>query len=201
MTRRSTVFAAGAVIFDLDGTLTRPILDFDRIREEIGLPHGPILELVMQLPPEEQARAEAILLRHEAAAAADSELQPGAGEVVAAIRGAGIPIALMTRNSRKSTRAFQRRHGLAFDLVRTREDGPIKPSPEPVVSICSALGAEPSLTWVVGDFHFDLKCANAAGAISVLLIDPRQDRPAWAREARHVIGELRELLDLMRVRG
>ena len=34
-----------AVIFDLDGTITRPFLDFDAIRREMGLPHGlPILE-------------------------------------------------------------------------------------------------------------------------------------------------------------
>ena len=34
-----------AVIFDLDGTLTEPVLDFDAMRAEIGLPEGvPILE-------------------------------------------------------------------------------------------------------------------------------------------------------------
>ena len=36
---------AGAVIFDLDGTLTIPLLDFNRIRQEIGISDGfPILE-------------------------------------------------------------------------------------------------------------------------------------------------------------
>ena len=36
-----------AVIFDLDGTITQPYLDFDGIREEMGLEKngGPILEL------------------------------------------------------------------------------------------------------------------------------------------------------------
>lgn len=197
MAHRLPISLASAVIFDMDGTLTRPILDFDLIREEIGLPKEPILEAVMQLPPEDRARAEAILLRHEAVAAAESELQPGAAEVVTAIRDAGIPVALMTRNSRESTRAFQDRHGLAFDLVRTREDGPMKPSPEPVLTICRGLGVEPAATWVVGDFRFDLICANAAGAISVLLVDAEQDRPTWAKEARHVIIDLRELLALM----
>lgn len=183
----------------MDGTLTRPYLDFDGIRQEIGLPLAPLLEAVAQLPPEDRARAEAILLRHEAAAAAESELQPGAAEVVSALRAAKIPIALMTRNSRESTRAFDERHGLKFDFVRTREDGPIKPSPEPVQRICRAFGVEPAATWVIGDFHFDLICANAAGAISVLLWDSGQPTPAWAAEARHVITDLRELFGLMRL--
>jgi HAD superfamily hydrolase (TIGR01509 family) len=146
MTQRLSIPLARAVIFDMDGTLTRPILDFDRIREEIGLPNEPILEAVRQLPPEDRARAEAILLRHEAVAAAESELQAGAAEVVAVIRAAGISVALMTRNSRESTRAFQDRHGFSFDMVRTREDGPMKPSPEPVLTICRALGVEPAAT-------------------------------------------------------
>src|SRR5258708_38007082 len=107
------------VIFDMDGTLTRPMLDFDGIRAEIGLPKEPLLEAVRALPPEDRARAEAILLKHEAVAAAESELQPGAKATVDSIRRAGIPVALMTRNSRKSTKAFDDRHGLVFDHVRT----------------------------------------------------------------------------------
>jgi len=38
-----------AIIFDMDGTLTVPVLDFDRIRSEIGLPAGPILESLLAL--------------------------------------------------------------------------------------------------------------------------------------------------------
>lgn len=88
------------VIFDMDGTLTRPVLDFDRIREEIGLARGPILEAVLSMPPTDRARAESILSHHESAAAASSELQPYAEEVVERIRAAGHPTVLMTRNSR-----------------------------------------------------------------------------------------------------
>lgn len=193
----STHSPARLVIFDMDGTLTKPVLDFDRIREEIGLPKEPILEAVMQLPPEDRARAEAILLRHEASAAAESELQPGAERTISAIRGARIPIALMTRNTRASTRAFQDRHGLTFDLIRTREDGPMKPSPEPVLTICRAFDAQPTATWVIGDFHYDLLCANAAGATSVLLWDDGQTRPPWSVEARYVITALPQLLALL----
>ena len=80
----------GVAIFDMDGTLTKPQLDFDRIRQEIGLDGVPILEAMEAMSPEERARTEAILHRHEAEAAATSELQLGAARVVSAIRDAGI---------------------------------------------------------------------------------------------------------------
>jgi HAD superfamily hydrolase (TIGR01549 family) len=184
----------GAVIFDMDGTLTRPNLDFDLIRAEIGIVASPILEAVGKMSSEERERAEAILRRHESEAASSSELQPGAVEVVASLREAGWQVALMTRNSRASTRVLQERHGLAFDFVRTREDGAFKPSPEPIFDICKALGCDPAASFSVGDYHYDILCGKAAGATTVLLLDPGESRPAWAEEADFVISELTELL-------
>ncbi len=181
-----------AIIFDLDGTLTRPVLDFDAIAAEIGEVERPLLEGVSRLSGEARRRAEAILRRHEAAAAANSELQPGAAAVVRGFRQSGVLVALMTRNSRASAVTFVERHGLEFDFVRTREDGPIKPDPEPVRAICAALGAPPRRTWVVGDYLFDIRSGRAAGATTVLLLnDP--EPPDWAGEADHVIRGLAEL--------
>ena len=184
----------GAVIFDMDGTLTRPNLDFDLIRAEIGIVASPILEAVGRMTAEQRARAEAILCRHESEAAATSELQSGAAEVIAALRRAGWRVALMTRNSRASTRALQDRHGLTFDFVRTREDGVFKPSPEPIFDICRALERDPVASFAVGDYHYDILCGKAAGATTVLLLDDRETRPTWAGEADIVIRELTELL-------
>ena len=66
-------------VFDLDGTLLVPALDFEAIRTEIGLPPVvPILETMEALRGPERERAFAILDRHEAEAAARSALMPGA---------------------------------------------------------------------------------------------------------------------------
>lgn len=177
----------------MDGTLTRQNLDFDLIRKEIGLGQVPILEAMTEMTPAERERAQRILERHEAAAAAECELQDAAAETVAAIRAEGIPVALMTRNSRRSVEVFQARHGLSFDLVWTREDGPMKPSPEPIFRICSRLGVAPADAWVVGDFRFDILCGARAGAVTVLFLEAGRERPAWADEADYVIRDLREL--------
>ena len=183
----------------MDGTLTCQNLDFDLIRSEIGLDKVPILEAMREMTPGDRARTEAILRRHEAVAADTSELQPFAFEVVSAVQAAGLRVALMTRNSRHSVEVFQSRHGLVFDLVWTREDGPTKPSPEPILAICRKLSVEPADMWSVGDYHYDIICGARAGTKTVLLVAEGRDRPPWAGEADYVIADLRELLGLLGV--
>ncbi len=185
------------VIFDMDGTLTRPVLRFDAIREEIGLSAEPVLEAIVAMPPDERNRAEAILHRHEEEAAINSELQPRAAEVVRGVRAAGAAAVLMTRNSRRSTATVLRKHDLEFDMTWTRDDGPMKPSPEPVLRICESLGTRPDRAWVIGDFAYDILCGNAAGATTVLFLEPGRPRAAWADEADHVVAALDELPALM----
>lgn len=188
-----------AVIFDLDGTLTRPYLDFDVIRREIGLPtkpRTPVLEALEKMTPEQRERAERIVHTHEEQAAEVSELQDGAAEVLDALRERGLRLGLLTRNSRRSAERVMTRHQLRFDCVFTREDGPVKPSPQPVLAICNTLNVKPEETLVVGDYLFDIQAGNAAGSTTVLMIGDKP-RPDFADLADHVIHELRRLLELI----
>jgi hypothetical protein len=78
------------VIFDLDGTLTEPVLDFDAIRAEIGLLPGlPILEQLEALQPATRARAEEIMVRHERDAIARATLSDGCADSARASRDDG----------------------------------------------------------------------------------------------------------------
>lgn len=185
-----------AVLFDMDGTLTRPCFDFEAIRREIGLPDEPwlpILESLELMTPAERQRAEEILLRHEEAVAETCDLWDDAVEVVSRLRGAGVLTALLTRNSRQSAERVLARHGLTFPIVHTREDGPIKPAPDPVLTVCRQLGVPPAQAWVVGDYLFDVQSGNAAGATTVLMIGDAP-RPDYADQADFVIRRLSELL-------
>ena len=191
----------GAVIFDLDGTLTKPYFDFDAIRREIGLPTEPkttILEALEQMTAQQRARAKEILHRHEENGAQASELREGAREVVAAIRKRSIPVGILTRNSRRSVQTVITRHGLEFDWLHAREDGPIKPSPESVLDICGRFGVAPESAWVIGDHQFDLQAGNQAGATTVLMIGDGP-QPDFAQQADHVIRCLHDLLDLLSI--
>ena len=87
-----------AVIFDLDGTITKPYFDFDKIREEIGLERnsGPVLESMEKMTPQERKRADEILNYHERKAVLESELNAGAKETLSALRSAGMISNAMT---------------------------------------------------------------------------------------------------------
>lgn len=189
-----------AVIFDLDGTLTRPYLDFDAIRAEIGIAAGPILEALAEMAPGERRRAEQIVQRHEADAATNSQLYDGARETLIMLRERGFPIAILTRNARANVDLLLRKHALVVDTVRTREDGAIKPSPEPVLSICKELGADPRRSWMVGDFLFDILSGKSAGARTVLMIGD-DEPPDYSVQADFVIRQLSELIPRILAEG
>ncbi len=181
------------VIFDMDGTLTRSGLDFDMMRREIGIADGhSVWEAVQAMPPTERERAEAVVCQHEAHDAAICELQPFAIEVVRQLRAAGKKVSLMTRNSRVSVDVFLGRHQFEFHQIRARCDGPFKPAPDPIFDLCAAVDVPPAATIAIGDYRYDLLCANAAGAVSVLYYEFEDALPDWANEAAHVVRDLRD---------
>src|SRR5277367_6240230 len=79
-----------AILFDMDGTLTQPLLDFDQIRRDMGIGNGPILESIKKMNPAERTVAEQILFRHEDRAAEESELNPGCRELLQWVDQAGL---------------------------------------------------------------------------------------------------------------
>ncbi|MHC4331092.1 MAG: HAD family hydrolase [Planctomycetota bacterium] len=165
--------SAKAVIFDLDGTITRPFFDFDAIRVEMGLEPdaGPVWEVMAKMGPDERRRAEQILDFHEERAVTESQLNPGARETLQELRRAGIPVGILTRNRRSNALAVAEKHGLEFDAVVDREDGPVKPDAFGVLRLCEHFGVAPQDAIVVGDYLFDVLCAKAAGAVAVLLVN------------------------------
>ena len=160
-----------AVIFDLDGTITQPYFDFDAIREQIGVDReaGPLLELMEKMDPQQYQAAERILNYHEQKAVTESRLNPGARRTLHTLRQAGIHIGILTRNRRTNAVAIENKHGLKFDAIVGREDGPVKPDAFGVLHLCRLFAVEPHESMVVGDYLFDLQCAKAGGALAVLL--------------------------------
>ena len=182
-----------AVIFDMDGTLIASPLDFAAIRAEFGVAPGDgIIEQLDARPPAERDRCRQRLAEIEMTAAAEATLIPGAVETVEAVRAAGLKTALLTRNARPVMETLLGRFGaLRFDLCWSREDGPIKPEPDGVLRACRQLNVAPERTACVGDYHYDITAANAAGTTSILLA--QGPRPEFADQADRVITALAEL--------
>lgn len=186
-----------AVIFDLDNTLVESDLDFGRIRQDIGFPTGPILEFRdNHATPEQREHINAVLERHEGAAAENCRLNEGAREALDAIRELGLKSALLTRNSAKTVETVLRRHGLRFDAVLSRDCAPPKPSPEPIFVICRRLAIQPENALMVGDYKYDVECGKNAGSPTVLLRTPLRDR--FEAEPDWEIDSLAELADILR---
>jgi HAD superfamily hydrolase (TIGR01509 family) len=156
-----------ALLFDMDGTLTRPMLDFPRIKAEMGIGVRPILEALAEMAPEARRVAEAVLLRHEEEAARESTLNEGCDAVLGWARSRGIGTALITRNSRTSVETVLGRHGLVVDFVVSRDDAAPKPDPHPLRLACERLGVSADEAWMVGDGQYDVEAGLAAGVATV----------------------------------
>ena len=170
--------AVRAVIFDLDGTLTEPLLDFDAMRAEIGLPPGPILEQLAHVDAATHARADEILRRHEREAIARATLADGCADLLGRLAARVIPTAILTRNVREVVEAFTRAFGFSFAAVYTREDGPPKPSPVGVLALCEKMRVAPAETLVVGDYKFDILAGRDAGCATALVTTTHTPTPA-----------------------
>ena len=187
-----------AIIFDLDGTITQPFFDFDAIRLEMGYPQdaGPILELMEKMTQQQRDDAERILHAYEEKAVAESTLNPGAKETLEELRRRKIPIGILTRNKKDNAFAVAKKHGLKFDAVVGREDGPVKPDAFGVLHLCERFGIKPQESLVVGDYLFDLLCARSAGAIPVLLKNHHK-ADEFAQYADFVIENIADILKIV----
>jgi HAD superfamily hydrolase (TIGR01509 family) len=183
-----------AVLFDMDGTLTEPMLDFAKIKAEMGIGDRPILETLAELTGPQRAHAEAVLLRHEEHAAEHSTLNPGCRELLRWLHERGIRTALITRNSRLSMETVLRRHGLEPEVMVTREEPPFKPHPQPLWLACEKLGVAAGDAWMVGDGWYDVQAGVAAG-IRTVWLSHGKPRPFEHRPWR----EVRDLPELHRM--
>lgn len=184
------------IIFDMDGTLTVPLLDFRKIRKEIGAPDtGDLAKLIDSWPEPRRQNAWQVIEKHEAYAIDNNQLQPGVEEALKSFAAAGIKMAIITRNTEKSTSEMVKRFPVDFDPVLTREFPHIKPAPEPVLHILDAWGIQPQECIMIGDYIHDIESANAAGAYSCYFKNP--DVKHWDDEADYTVSTYQEFKDLI----
>ena len=127
-------------VFDMDGTLTVAVHDFDAIRAELGLPAGRLILEALAERPEEERRA--LLTRLDAIEldlARTAQAQPGASRLLAALRERGARLGILTRNSRENALLTLEASGLgaffAPDHVLGRAEAEPRPSPAGVLRL------------------------------------------------------------------
>jgi hydrogenase expression/formation protein HypE len=199
-------FYIKAVLFDFDGTLTKPgALNFPRLKEAIGCPaDAPVLEFIENLPTLSQ-RNEALmqLERFEKKAAINSEPNIGAQKLIHFLRSKGVGIGIITRNTLSSLeRAFQNFKHIdmsCFDVIVTRETPVrLKPSGDGIVLAAKTLNVDVTQILMVGDFVFDIQAGQKAGCMTAFL-DYGTVFGTTKVESDFIVSSLEEIKHLVRL--
>ena len=185
-------------IFDLDGTLTLPVHDFDAIRKTLGLPEGrPILEALAELPPSEAADLHRQLEEIEQGLAERGRPWPEVGEVLGNLASRGARLGILTRNTHSLARVTLAAAGLDLFFETTailgRTDADPKPSPAGVERLLEHWDCRAEDTVVVGDYLFDLQAGRAAGCRTVLV--DREGHGRWRDWADRVVPSFHPFLE------
>lgn len=161
------------VVFDMDGTLTVPNLDFQELYRRAGVPKG---EDILSAKWRADANASTIVEEFEEEGRRTLRLMPGAAELLSWLSAHGIPAALVTRNSSRTLEHFHAHiwpaSVQAFDPAISRDDPwPSKPDPASLEHIAEKWGVPPGTSLLmVGDSPSnDVAYGKAAGVRTALL--------------------------------
>ncbi|WP_315980139.1 hypothetical protein [Aliamphritea spongicola] len=90
-------------VFDLDGTLTRPVHDFAHMRRELGIPEGEmILETIEQAPEPRKQQLLQRLDELEGHYARQAQPAEGVQDLIIRLHRAGCKLGILTRNKKIS---------------------------------------------------------------------------------------------------
>lgn len=169
-------------VFDMDGTLTVAVHDFPAIKRALGIPQDEdILHHLAALPEAEAQAKHAWLLEHERELAIGSVAAVGAVELVRALHQRGCRLGILTRNAHELALLTLAAIGLgdcfaSTDVIGRGEAIP-KPDPDGLLQLAARWGVPADALVMVGDYRFDLECAQAAGARGVLVNLPDNPWP------------------------
>ncbi|ORZ31028.1 HAD-like domain-containing protein, partial [Catenaria anguillulae PL171] len=160
-----------AVVFDMDGTLTEPLLDFALMKRRLNLsPADDIVHHLHSLPLGSPARtlADQIVRDMEHDAMVNMTLARGFHPLMSALSRLNVPKAILTRNNLDPVTHLLTHHanGYTFHPTISRDCvQPTKPHPDPLLHIArNVWQVDPAHVLMVGDGVDDVACAKAAGA-------------------------------------
>jgi len=196
MPSSATPWAWPCWIFDLDGTLTRAVHDFEAIRAELDLPPGrPLLEALAELPDADAARRFERLDAIELDLARGAQPAAGAAELLQGLEERGARCGIVTRNSlenaRETLRAAGLEHFFSQSAIIGRDEAAPKPDPHGIQTLLDQWGAGAHDAVMVGDHRFDLQAGRAAGVVTVYV--DGSESYQYAEHADHRVASLRSV--------
>ncbi len=183
-----------AVLFDMDGTLTQPLIDWQEVRRRLEVPEGAsIMDHIEAMNGHRRDQAERLLEQIEFEAATAAVPNDGVVDLMDRLHERGLKTGLVTNNHRHAMTHIVEKLGLWFDLLLSREDGIAKPAPDLLILALKRLGLEPGDAVFVGDGRYD-RAAAAAAEVSYLHLDHDPDA-AQIGPTVHKLAEVWQLLE------
>jgi HAD superfamily hydrolase (TIGR01509 family) len=183
-------------IFDMDGTLTVPVHDFDKMRVELGVPDAEdILDYlaVQDSPKKEELYSK--LHDIEVDYAKMGTAQTNADNLLSCLITMGRKVAVLTRNNKINTETTLEAAGLLkyfkSENIITRESSEPKPSPQAILDLLKRTGVSARETIMVGDYKHDIE-AGAAAKVHTLYFDGA-DEGLWSGIADRTIKSYLEV--------
>ena len=179
-----------AVLFDFDGTLVQPAIDFGLMRRKVlevvarfgfdpaPLAAGYVLETVALVrarleadagrAAEFEQQAQQAILEVELEAAERTEPYPRVPAMLHTLAARGYRVSIVTRNARQVVERILARAPLEHALLLTRDDVPhVKPDPRHLLAALNALGVAPVQGLMCGDHPMDVLAGQRAGMRTV----------------------------------
>lgn len=192
------ILASKHWVFDMDGTLTLSLHDFDMMRKELGLaPKQDILKTVQAMPAEQAAPLWAKIDELEYHFASLAKPMPGAFELLEQLQSRGVNLGILTRNVMPATlHTLKTCHLDSFftpENILDRDSCESKPNPAGIILLLDQWAAKASESVMVGDYLFDLEAGRAAN-VATVHINTLAQHP-WPNMTDWGIDHLHQLID------
>ena len=187
-------------IFDLDGTLTIAVHDFDAIREELGIPEGqPIIKTLESLPLKESRNKKKKLQEIEEKLALNASPAPGVEKLLETLNSQNYFFGILTLNTRENAWTTLKALGLSEYFTKESVIGrwcaEPKPSPNGIKKLLNHWNVYANDALIVGDYLYDLQVGRAA-EIATVHVDPSGNFE-WPELADISVCSLNELTEML----
>ena len=187
-------------IFDLDGTLTIAVHDFNAIREELGIPEGqPIIKTLESLPLKESRNKKKKLQEIEEKLALNASPAPGVEKLLKTLDSQNYFFGILTLNTRENAWITLKALGLSEYFTKESVIGrwcaEPKPSPNGIKKLLNHWNVYANDALIVGDYLYDLQVGRAA-EIATVHVDPSGNFE-WPELADISVCSLNELTEML----
>ena len=187
-------------IFDLDGTLTIAVHDFNAIREELGIPEGqPIIKTLESLPLKESRNKKKKLQEIEEELALKATPAPGVEKLLETLNSQNYFFGILTLNTRENAWITLKALGLSEYFTKESVIGrwcaEPKPSPNGIKKLLNHWNVYANDALIVGDYLYDLQVGRAA-EIATVHVEPSGNFE-WPELTDISVCSLNELTEML----